>query len=443
MTVVAVVSHGPDAVEFIFKDAVGELRNRVLGRDADSALAALADRATYFYNAEGRYWYDLQANISRRAKDQAERVHPEEVYAEIRTRLDSQRGALGAFAGVVVAPEETADIADVDEARLVILHPKLTHRRNGGGSPALEFTKNVTERRGAANRTFRNMLVYLAPDEARMEELENAVRDYLAWSWILGREKELDLTGNQRDQATDRRTPGERDDGRPAGDRLPVGARAEWPADRGICDQGGGRPGGVARGAREPPPRQRRHPHRPARRRGDPPPAEHDRREAVGGRTPHCRRPVAPLRGVPVHAKVRDRRVLDAGLTGPQPLLWEDEGFALADGYDDATGRYRGLVLPSDNVPVAVTNETLVVRPDRAMAQRETAVQSEPVGSDGDPGDGPGPGPGPEPVPPGRPAGRTRFFGSKQLQADRYASDFKKLWPTRSSRPSRPPPASR
>ena len=34
-----------------------------------SALAALADRATYFYSAGGQYWYDLQANISRRAKD--------------------------------------------------------------------------------------------------------------------------------------------------------------------------------------------------------------------------------------------------------------------------------------------------------------------------------------------------------------------------------------
>jgi hypothetical protein len=37
-------------------------------------------RATYFYSAGGRYWYDLQANISRRAKDQAERLPVEEVY---------------------------------------------------------------------------------------------------------------------------------------------------------------------------------------------------------------------------------------------------------------------------------------------------------------------------------------------------------------------------
>jgi len=75
-----------------------------------SALAALADRATYFYSASGKYWYDLQANISRRAKDQAERLHVEEVYKEIAMRLASQAKTRGAFAGVHVCPEDAADL---------------------------------------------------------------------------------------------------------------------------------------------------------------------------------------------------------------------------------------------------------------------------------------------------------------------------------------------
>lgn len=57
-----------------------------------SSLANLADRATYFYAASGRYWYDLQANITRRAKDQAERLHAEDVWEEIVRRLrESER----------------------------------------------------------------------------------------------------------------------------------------------------------------------------------------------------------------------------------------------------------------------------------------------------------------------------------------------------------------
>ena len=72
---------------------------------------------------------------------------------------------------------------------------------------------------------------------------------------------------------------------------------------------------------------------------------------------------------------------------------------------------------------VAVTDATLIVQPERAKAQRAAEVPDEPpVG----PGPGPGPGPGADRRPTDHP-GKTRFFGSKRLQADRYASDFKKL----------------
>ncbi len=42
-------------------------------------------------------------------------------------------------------------------------------------------------------------------------------------------------------------------------------------------------------------------------------------------------------------------------------------------------------------------------------------------------GAGPEPAPGPEPGPGPQPPGRTRFFDSKRLLADRYASDSNKL----------------
>ena len=111
--------------------------------------------------------------------------------------------------------------------------------------------------------------------------------------------------------------------------------------------------------------------------------------------------------------------------------MWEQEGFALADGYDDANDKYRALVLPTDGVTVAVTDSTLIARPERAKAQRASEIPDEAPGGPG-PGPGPEPGPGPGPTPP--PRGKTRLFGSKRLQADRYTSDFKSL-PTRSSAP--------
>ncbi len=87
------------------------------------------------------------------------------------------------------------------------------------------------------------------------------------------------------------------------------------------------------------------------------------------------------------------------------------EGFALADGYDETSGKYRALLLPSDGMTVTVTDATLVVRPERAKAQRAAEVRDEPpVG----PGPGPEPGPGAQPPSPPTP-GKTRFFGSKRL----------------------------
>jgi hypothetical protein len=390
-----------------------------------SALAALADRATYFYSAGGRYWYDLQANISRRAKDQADQLHVEEVYAEIAKRLASQAKTRGAFAAVQVCPEDPAEIPDIDEARLVILHPKLTHRRNGGDSDAARFAKTASEHRGAANRTYRNMLVYLAGDGDRIAELEHSVREYLGWSDILAHEDDLNLTGSQRNQAIERRTKaGETADARLFGAYqwalVPTGQPIEIQPSK---------IEGQATSLAE----------RVSRRLGN------DGSLAVQHAAPAIRHQLNTTAAklwagghvtvgalwrlyaeYPYMPRLRDRGILDAGLTGPQ-LLWEQEGFALADGYDETTGKYRALVLPTDGIAVAVSDATLVVRPERAKAQRDAERPAKPPTDDSEDGRDPQPRPDPESSPDSAPPGRTRFFGSKRLQADRYATDFKKL----------------
>jgi hypothetical protein len=394
-----------------------------------SALAALADRATYFYSAGGRYWYDLQANISRRAKDQAERLPVQEVYAEITQRLAGQAKTRGDFAGVHVCPDDAADIPDTDEARLVILHPEVTHKRGVGDSEAITFAKSATEHRGAANRTYRNMLVYLAGDGDRVEELERSVREYLGWSDILAKGDDLDLTTSQRNQATERRAKaGETADARLLGAYqwalVPTGQPIELQATKvegqatSLAERVSRRLGNDGALAIEHAATAIRHQLNTAAAK-----LWADGHVTVGALWRlYSEYPYMP--------RLRDRAVLDAGLTGPQ-LLWEQEGFALADGYDETTGKYRALVLPTDDVTVAVTDATLIVQPERATAQRasEAPTAEAPVrpGDAADPASDTDPGSGVESEGGPEPPGRTRFFGSKRLQADRYASDFKKL----------------
>ena len=396
-----------------------------------SALAALADRATYFYSAGGRYWYDLQANISRQAKDRAERLHNTEVYAEIARRLEDQAKSRGEFAGVHVCPEDGADIPDLEEARLVILHPKVSHKRGLSDSDAIGFARNATEHRGAANRTNRNMLVFLAGDSDRLEELDRSVREYLGWSEILAREDDLDLTASQRNQAKERQAKAsETSDARllgayqwalvPSGQPIEIDAVKAEGQSSSLAERVSRRLGSDGALAVQ-------HAAAAIRLQLDSHAAKlwEDGHVAVG----ELWRLYAEY---PYMPRLRDRGVLEAGLTGPQ-LLWEQEGFALADDYDEEAGRYRGLVLPTDDLStVNVTDATLIVKPEPAKAQREAELaetgergDAEPVGAGtGDEaGIAAGTDGGGEP----EPIGKTRYFGSKQLQPDRYASDFKKL----------------
>jgi hypothetical protein len=119
--------------------------------------------------------------------------------------------------------------------------------------------------------------------------------------------------------------------------------------------------------------------------------------------------------------------VLEAGVarTLDEPFGWEHATFALAGGFDESTKRYVYLRLPGDSAPLSVTGSTLLVRPDVALVQRAAEDAERRVVDPPPPGPGPGPTP-PPPPPPTRPgpAPRTRFFGVRTLDPQKYGKDF-------------------
>ena len=377
--------------------------------------------------APGKYWYDLQANISRRAKDHADRIHKEEVWAEIIRRLKDQARSRGAFAGVHVCPEETGDIPDFDEARLVIVHPRMTHRRDD--SDAHAFAVSAAEHRGSASRVNRNMVVFLAADESRMDELDRAVRAYLGWNDVLAKQNELDLTQNQKNQAAEkRRQASEIVESRLLGTYLwalvPQGQPVEIVATKvegqatSLAERVSRRLGNDGALSTQQAAAAIRH-------------QLNDRASALW-KDGHVT--VGDLwktyAQYPYMPRLTDQAVLQAGLL-QAPMLWEQEGFALADGYDPEAKHYRGLVLPSDEQQIQITDQTLVVRPELATAQRavEPAEAGDPeaTSSDAPIAHPAGPDASPE-VPETEPRPqKTRFFASKQLSSERYAKDFKNV----------------
>lgn len=409
-----------------------------------SALTQLQDRTTYFYSGSGKYWYDLQPNITRAAKDQAERLHNEDVWADIIRRLADQARTRGDFAGVHIAPDSHADIPDQDEARLVILHPRLSHTK-AADSTATQFARQATEHRGTANRTNRNTLVYLAADKARLDELDHAVRDYLGWTHVLANRADLDLTENQHTQATARQTqadqtatarllqtytwgliPAQPKPGEPFTIReAKIDGQSTSLAER--TSKRLGNDGDLST-------RQAASTIRVALDTVSQ--IWHNGHVSLGDLwNLYAQYPYMP--------RLRDRAVLNQGITD-QGLIWQNDGFALATHYDHDTGRYRGLWTPDDSagqMPTP-TDSLLVVQPSAALQQRaaeqaEQTPTTSPVETAGwrpiptSVTDTPPTGAHHSPATPGSPSTPTpqptRFFGVKQLNPDKTALEFKQV----------------
>jgi predicted AAA+ superfamily ATPase len=170
------------------------------------ALRRLAAAATYLYQDGARYWYSTQPTVTKLAEDRAEQLKgdPDAVVTEIRNRVSEAKKHRSDFCGVHPMPLTSADVEDSPEARLVILGIEYSHTRETH-SPAIAAAMSILENRGKAPRLYRNALVFLAPDKTRLQDLDEAVRRYLAWSSIVSEADELDLSPNQQRQAQTQR----------------------------------------------------------------------------------------------------------------------------------------------------------------------------------------------------------------------------------------------
>jgi predicted AAA+ superfamily ATPase len=169
------------------------------------ALRRLTDNATHLYVDGHRYWYATQPSVTRLAQDRAAQQPDDVVDEEIRKRLREEAKTRGDFMRVHVCPAASGDIPDEHAARLIILDPAYAHTARTGDSPAQGLVKRLLDERGTGPRLYRNTLVFLAPDKARLDELQQAVRQYLAWKSIQDERDALNLDVFQSNQARTKR----------------------------------------------------------------------------------------------------------------------------------------------------------------------------------------------------------------------------------------------
>ena len=405
------------------------------------AIRRLAQAATYLYQDGSRYWYSTQPTVTKLAEDRAALYErdPDAVHAELRRRLELDLGfqprdesRRGGFARVHLLPRNGGEVSDDLDTRLVVLDRDHAYARGQGGNPAEDAAKSILESRGTAPRLYRNTLVFLAADRVRLQDLDEALRRYLAWKSIVDERVELNLDPHQvrqagtqlasADSAVSARlpetyqwvlTPSQKDPRSPVewqasrltgSDSLAVRASTKLRRDELLVTTLGGT---IVRKAIDDVPLWR----------GDHVPV----RTLVDDFAQQLYLP--RLAGPTVLATaLRD---------GVALLTWRMDTFAYAESFDEDAERYLGL-RGGEQVAVAPDDASLIVRPEVAQQQRDAdALEPEPpspsddsVPSDSHPSTPSGEQP---PLIPGETMGPRRYHGTVQLDPARVGRDASQI----------------
>lgn len=398
------------------------------------ALRRLASAAAHLYQDGNRYWFATQPTVAKVAEDRAEQLRrePDKIAAELDRRLRNNLKEAGLFSRVYPQPRNSADIGDDDQARLVVLPADQPYSGSLGdpGDPALKLAAHMLETRGSAPRLYRNTLIFLAADKARLQDLEGALRRFLAWDSICDEKDKIDLTHHQAKQAESQRKDA---DGEVMA-RLPETYRWLMVPEQttphskmsfrvlGLSGEGSL----AARALRK----------------------LKDEELLLSGFSPGVLR--REMDKTPLwrngHVSIRQladdfsRYIYLPRLLGPETLAetirrglsapgWRQETFAYADEYDEVKGRYSGL-RGGEALKIEAGSSGLLVRPETAVQQMEAEaaysgvaaasyVQAPELSGEGVRGREAA-------VADSKPpeaAKKTRFFGTVELNVDRVGRD--------------------
>jgi hypothetical protein len=295
--------------------------------------------------------------------------------------------------------------------------------------------RNVLEHRNAGARQYRNMLLFLAADQRRLEELERGVAEHLAWTDIFGHWEELGLDAFGRNQAESKA-------GEAAGTvTTRIAETYHWalvphqPSPTGPIEwettKTDGQDGIALRASRR------------LLNAGSFVTAyaaellralldDDDRLAAlwVGGHVSVNEVWDAFARYIYL-PRLRDIGALSGTAAGgSNSITWEQHGFAVADSFDAKTGRYIALV--TGGIADHVTGTTLIVRPDLAIEQVSgdaAAAGAIDIAEIVKPGNqlASGTVPGPDGQRPIEDDRLRRFYAMVRLDPERYQRDFAKI----------------
>ena len=401
------------------------------------ALRRLAGVATYLYQDGPRYWYSTQPTVTKLADDRAEQLKrdTDKIVQELNNRLRENLREMGDFSRIHPMPHSGQEVPDDTDARLVVLGIDYPYSKEPSSSAELA-AKAIFESRGNTPRLYRNSLIFLAADKTRLQDLDEAVRKYLAWDSILAEKvTPLNLDPQQVKQAETQKSMA---DGAVKA-RLPEtyqwllvpvqktpAATVEWQAFR-----LSGQDALAVRASKKlkndelmitsfAPTLLR---------------MELDRIPLWRGDNVSVRQVVEDFARYPYLPRLKNPAVLINTINNGTALMtWVKDSFAYAESFDEAEQRYRGLRVMQLASLTSDSPQGLLVRSDVAERQIETERAKPqdpppPGGGGGGGKPGPDPGSGPDPIDPPEPIKTSprRFYGTVDLDATRVGRDAGKV----------------
>lgn len=350
------------------------------------ALRRLGDQARFLNQDGDRYWLDTKPNLNRTADEHKQSFLNDRasLLVELNQKLDREGKTRGAFAGLHLAPPNSAAVPDEPATRLVVVPSQYPHKK-GGDSAALTWAREVLASRGSSPRQYPNTLVFLAADERALEDLVDAYASQKAWQRITDNREELDLTLSQVNLAAKRI--------KDATDAIDVRIPETWchlllPHQAQPGNQGpswdefrltGGEPRLADRVSKKCTEEEAIYVEIGASRlRRNLDNYLWPNRDSVSVQelVDWCHKYLYLPR-------VSSDAVLLNGLTNAQAALQGDATFHLADGFDEASGRYLGLK-PQGQFQSAATMRMMIVKDEVAKKQlAEDAAAAPPPASTG------------------------------------------------------------
>jgi len=325
-------------------------------------------------------------------------------------------------------------VPDDHDARLVVLSAEHAYSKEKGNA-AEKAAAAILEYRGTSPRIYRNTLVFLAADKTRMQDLDEALRRYVAWESILDEKEALDLSPFQVKQAETQKASADS----AVNARLPEAYQwllvpVQESPDVPVSWQSFRLTGQDALAVRASKKLKSEELYLCAfsatRLK-----MELDKIPLWRGDHVSVRQLVEDFARYSYLPRFRDSDVLlDAIRSGVEALTWEDN-FAYAAAYDEAKGRYLGLEA-GKTISIIVDDHSILVKPETAKRQidedrRKREAEKE-EGREGlgeeDGGKTPG-GDGGEVTPP-KPQPKAlprRFYGTAELDAVRLSRDASRI----------------